>query len=303
MTYESYSFDVEPQGFVKLVDVMGEDSDIADAARVSYGKGTKSVSDDENLINYLMRHNHTTPFEMVEIKLHIKCPMDVWRQWIRHRTASVNEYSTRYSEAINDTATTEHNCWRKQSQVNRQGSFDNLTEWPEAWRTKDPNILHAPANYNECIVNVLNTTEDKTVGDYLSRREEELLEHSQEVYKERLEAGVAREQARKDLPLSTYTEAYWKCDLHNVFNFLRLRMDSHAQLEIRTYANIIGLDIIAKLFPLAWAAFINYKLHAINLSEKERLAIAYKDLSLFTNKREKEECIEKLKLLNIEFPI
>ena len=191
-------------GFVRVVDYMGDDSAIVQAARVSYGKGTKRVQEDRALIRYLMRHDHTTPFEMCEIKLHVRVPMDIWRQWIRHRTANVNEYSTRYSEAIDAAQRTAPGAWRTQSSLNRQGSAGVLAE---------------------------------EIGARLSAEEAELQDRSRAVYEARLAAGVAREQARKDLPLATYTEAYWKIDLHNLLHFLELRMDAHAQQEIREYAD------------------------------------------------------------------
>ncbi len=192
-------------GFVRVVDYMGDDAAIVQAARVSYGKGTKRISEDRALIRYLMRNSHTTPFEMCEIKLHVRVPMDVWRQWIRHRTASVNEYSTRYSEAIDAAQATAAGAWRLQSAGNRQGSAG---------------VLPAEA------------------GERLSAEEASLQRQARDVYQARIDAGVAREQARKDLPLSTYTEAYWKIDLHNLLHFLDLRMDLHAQQEIRAYWRI-----------------------------------------------------------------
>jgi thymidylate synthase (FAD) len=227
------AFPVLDAGFVRLVDYMGSDEAIIQAARVSYGKGTKRVSEDRGLIRYLMRNWHTTPFEMCEVKLHVRVPMDCWRQWIRHRTANVNEYSTRYSEAIDAAQTTSPGEWREQSSGNRQGSGGFL---------------------------------DPAVGEVLSRSESELQRHSRDVYEERLRRGVAREQARKDLPLSTYTEAYWKIDLHNLFHFLMLRMDVHAQLEIRSYANVIGNEIVSRWCPIAWEAFLDYRLKAVNLT-------------------------------------
>jgi thymidylate synthase (FAD) len=200
-------FRVLDDGFVRLLDYMGDDAAVVQAARISYGAGTKRVHEDRGLIRYLMRHLHTTPFEMCEIKLHVRVPMDAWRQWIRHRTANVNEYSTRYSVAIDAAQRTPSDEWRRQSTVNRQGSSGNL-----------------PTELGEC----------------LSAAEQELQEKARAVYEVRIAAGVAREQARKDLPLSTYTEAYWKIDLHNLLHFLHLRMDEHAQREIRAYAIIIG---------------------------------------------------------------
>lgn len=243
-------FPVLNDGFVTLVDVMGDDASVVQAARVSYGAGTKKVSDDRGLVRRLMRHRHTTPFEMVELKFLVRCPMDCWRQWIRHRMASVNEYSTRYSEAIDSQQTTPPDQWRSQSASNKQGSGGMLTEWPESWR----------ADWAE---------RDESIGAYLSSKETMLHGLSSSLYRERLEAGVAREQARKDLPLSTYTEAYWKIDLHNLLHFLGLRMDSHAQQEIRQYATIIGEQIVAKLFPQVWEAFKDYRLDSITLSGPE----------------------------------
>jgi len=220
-------------GFVCLVDVMGDDQAVVQAARVSYGEGTKKVSDDRGLIRYLMRHRHSTPFEMVEIKLLCRVPMDTWRQWIRHRTANVNEYSTRYSLAIDATQRTPPHQWRTQAANNRQGSGDLLS--PE-------------------------------VGAELTASELALQDSARKLYERRIELGVAREQARKDLPLSTYTEAYWKVDLHNLLHFLALRMDSHAQLEIREYATAIGEKIVKPLFPYVWEAFEDYRLGAMFLT-------------------------------------
>ena len=223
-------------GFVRLIDYMGTDDSIVQAARVSYGKGTRTMSDDRGLIRYLMRHRHTTPFEMCEIKLHVRVPMDLWRQWIRHRTANVNELSTRYSIAIDQARTTRPDEWRLQSDINRQGSEGGV---------------------------------DEKSGARLTRRETEAQSFLKEIYEERLELGVAREQARKDLPLSTYTEAYWKIDLHNLLHFLGLRMDDKAQLEIRQYASIIGEKIVKKWVPMAWEAFMDYRYGSIILSRDE----------------------------------
>lgn len=229
-------FKVLDDGFIRLIDYMGSDESIVQAARVSYGAGTKKIHEDRGLIRYLMRHYHTTPFEMCEIKLHVRVPMDCWRQWIRHRTANVNEYSTRYSIAIDNAQTTEPNEWRLQASGNRQGS----------------------AGYT-----------DEETGKYLTEKERELQKLAREVYEERLAKGIAREQARKDLPLATYTEAYWKIDLQNLLHFLRLRMDAHAQEEIRAYANIIGNEIVARWCPIAWEAFKDYHMNSSNFSRLE----------------------------------
>lgn len=230
-------FPVLDDGFVCLVDVMGDDGSIVQAARVSYGAGTKKVSDDRTLIRYLMRHRHSTPFEMAEIKLLVRVPMDCWRQWIRHRTANVNEYSTRYSLAIDAAQTTPPGEWRTQSESNRQGSEGFL---------------------------------DESLGATLTESEREFQDSARKLYEQRIEQGVAREQARKDLPLATYTEAYWKIDLHNLLHFLALRMDSHAQLEIRDYATTIGEQIVKPLFPLVWEAFVDYRRQGQFLSRLDR---------------------------------
>jgi thymidylate synthase (FAD) len=275
-------------GFVCLVDWMGDDQAIVQAARVSYGEGTRRVSDDRGLIRYLLRHHHTSPLEMVELKLLIRVPMDCWRQWIRHRMASVNEYSTRYSVAIDASQTTQPNQWRLQSTTNNQGSEGFL---------------------------------DAATGAQLSATEREVQEHARNVYRQRLVLGVAREQARKELPLSTYTEAYWKIDLHNLLHFLRLRMDERAQWEIRQYAEAIGRQLVAPLFPLVWEAFEDYQLQAIELSRLEqavvaRLAVAARfpvgeeefltaqDPSWvgLSRSRERDECREKLERLGLLRP-
>jgi len=233
-------FPLLDDGFVCLVDVMGDDQSVVQAARVSYGEGTRKVSDDRTLIRYLMRHAHTTPLEMVDLKLLVRVPMDAWRQWIRHRTASVNEYSTRYSIAIDAMMSTEEDQWRTQATSNRQGSEGAI---------------------------------DKSIGERLSREEAEFQQCSREVYQRRLDMGVAREQARKDLPLSTYTEAYWKANLHNLLHFLHLRMDVHAQLEIRKYAQTIGNEIVQPLFPLVWEAFVDYRTESMQLTRLDRQVI------------------------------
>lgn len=283
-------FPVLDDGFVCLVDVMGNDSSIVQAARVSYGEGTKKVSDDRTLIRYLLRHRHTTPFEMAEIKILVRVPMDCWRQWIRHRTANVNEYSTRYSLAIDSSQTTAAGEWRSQAENNRQGSGDALAA---------------------------------ELGEKLTNEEKELQDNIRDVYQRRLDAGVAREQARKDLPLSTYTEAYWKIDLHNMLHFLSLRMDSHAQQEIREYATTIGEKIVKPLFPIAWEAFEDYRQGGMFLtrldrevmqrllknaqqagnvppfSEEEFLAAQYADWQPLKRSRERDECRSKLTQLGL----
>ena len=230
------TFPVLDHGHVRVIDYMGDDAAIVQAARVSYGAGTKQVHEDRGLIRYLLRNAHTTPFEMCMLKLHIRVPMDCWRQWIRHRTASVNEYSTRYSEAISDQQATPPGDWRLQAAQNKQGSEGFL---------------------------------DAAKGRVLSAAEASFHESARELYQSRLACGVAREQARKDLPLSTYTEAYWAIDLHNLLHFLQLRMDSHAQYEIRQYATLVGEEIVARWVPFVWEAFKDYRIDAMRLSGLE----------------------------------
>lgn len=276
-------------GFVRVIDYMGSDASIVQAARVSYGIGTKKVNEDRGLIRYLMRHHHTTPFEMCEIKFHVRVPMDCWRQWIRHRTANVNEYSTRYSIAIDAAQKTKSNEWRKQSSLNKQGSESYFNE---------------------------------IEGQSLSKKETWIQNTIREVYEERINLGVAREQARKDLPLSTYTEAYWKIDLHNLLHFLALRMGDHAQHEIRSYASTIGNEIVKKWCPLTWEAFEDYRLNSLHLSQLElevikllslgdyQGAVSYAqnkgllgiDLAEKKKNREREELEHKLKILGIKIP-
>ncbi|HOJ02576.1 MAG TPA: FAD-dependent thymidylate synthase [Bacteroidota bacterium] len=234
-------FHVLDDGFIRVVDYMGTDASIVQAARVSYGKGTKQLRQDAGLIRYLMRHHHTTPFEMCELKLHVRVPMDTWRQWIRHRSANVNEYSTRYSIAIDAAQRTSAEQWRLQAVSNRQGS--------EGFA-------------------------DAELGERLSAGELDLQEHARRVYNERINLGIAREQARKDLPLATYTEAYWKIDLHNLLHFLHLRMDAHAQFEIREYARIIGYEIVSRWCPLAWQAFLDYRVNALEMTRIDSDIIA-----------------------------
>jgi thymidylate synthase (FAD) len=226
-------------GYVVLVDYMGDDSSIVQAARVSYGKGTKSVRDDRGLVRYLLRHHHTTPFEMVEFKFLIRLPIYIARQMIRHRSASVNEYSARYSIVPDDFDLPPKEAIRRQSTRNRQGRDEPLPdEVSEAFRS-DLQRIGADA--------------------YAA-------------YLRALEAGVARETARLVLPLSTYTEWYWKIDLHNLLHFLSLRLDPHAQEEIRVYAAEIA-KLVRVVTPDAYQAFEDFTLGALALSRPEQRAV------------------------------
>lgn len=305
-------YQVLDDGFICLVDWMGDDSSIVQAARVSYGEGTKKLSDDRGLIRYLMRHAHWTPVEMAEVKFLLRLPMDANRQLVRHRTFSLNEYSTRYSLAIDSAQTTDPTKWRSQATNNKQGSGDYLTEWPSEEEFKRGRICSS-------------ITPEGHIGDYLSMKEAELQNISRALYMDRISLGVAREQARKDLPLSTYTELYLKSNLRNIFNFLSLRMDSHAQLEIRLYANAM-YEIVKQLYPLAVEAFDDYDmrrgamaLSALDIKVIHQLkgfsipanrdqflnAVAWADVSWpgindpDKKHREQEECWDKLLRMNL----
>jgi thymidylate synthase (FAD) len=271
-------------GFICLVDSMGDDSAIVQAAKVSYGNDERkshSIIDhdgqwveeevpltkeqqtkDRALIRYLMNHQHWTPFEMVELKFLVRVPMDCWRQWIRHRTANVNEYSTRYKEAIDSQQTTPPEKWRLQAADNKQGSSGYLEDWSDEL-CNGHTIPEIGSEDWEKYVEAY-----PTPGALLTSLEIHAHNIAQSTYKRRLALGVAKEQARKDLPLSTYTEAYWKCDLRNIFNFLHLRMDSHAQEEIRLYANAM-YEIVKQVCPVACEAFEDYVLNARKFSAME----------------------------------
>lgn len=307
-------FDVLDKGHVILMDCMGDDHDIAQAARTSYGKGTRSVSGDRTLLRYLMRHRHTSPFEQAELKFHKRLPMDSMRQLVRHRTASLNEYSTRYSEAIDDRQGTPPGEWRLQSSSNKQGSGGYLEEWPEGTKISvdeaGTSTVSVPGRLSKVIwdAEVAGHFGPLTPGAYLSYEEEITNDVVRQVYEQRLKFGVAREQARKDLPLSTYTEAVWKIDLHNLLHFLSLRMDSHAQHEIRQYANVIGHEIVAKLFPITWEAFLDYRVNSITFSGTEILVLSQTGMgaspgflevarSQIGNARELREFLEKVELV------
>ena len=238
---ERHLFEAVPvldHGFVRVVDYMGDDAAIVQAARVSYGRGTKSVQNDAGLIRYLMRHWHSTPFEMCEVKLHVKLPIFVARQWIRHRMANVNEYSARYSILDREFYVPEPGALAAQSATNAQGRGAVL-EGEEAERA----------------LRTMRAAGTSAFDDYEALLSEEG------------QAGLARELARTVLPASTYTQWYWKTDLHNLLSFLRLRADPHAQMEIRAYADAIGA-MVADWVPLTWEAFQDYRVGGAQLSAK-----------------------------------
>ncbi|WP_273523689.1 FAD-dependent thymidylate synthase [Rhodosalinus sediminis] len=223
-------------GFVRVIDYMGDDAAIVQAARVSYGAGTRHVSNDEGLIRYLMRHWHSTPFEMCEVKLHVKLPVFVARQWIRHRTANVNEYSARYSILDREFYIPAPEALAAQSTVNNQGRGE-----------------------------VLGPEESARVLEILKGDAARAYDHYEEMISTEGQQGLARELARMNLPANIYTQWYWKTDLHNLFHFLRLRADTHAQYEIRVYAEEIG-RLVADWVPLAWKAFLDYRVGGATLS-------------------------------------
>jgi thymidylate synthase (FAD) len=263
---------VHDHGLVALVDVMprlvpaGKSADFAivQAARVSYGAGTKQVNEDRGLIRYLARHRHTTPFEMVEFKFHCVMPIFVARQWIRHRTANVNEYSARYSVVQDRFYTPTKEYVRKQSTANRQGGDQPL--------------------------------DDMTAGEFLTWLDK--MESEYEQYQKLVDKGLARELARIALPINVYTEWYWKCDLHNTFHFLSLRMDEHAQAEIRDYANAM-FALIKPIVPIAAEAFLDYNFESLHLSRLEIESLKSGKPLATENKRETAEWEAKRKKLGL----
>ena len=238
-------------GFVRVIDYMGDDTSIVQAARVSYGKGTKKVSTDSGLIKYLMRHRHSTPFEMCEIKYHVKLPIFVARQWIRHRTANVNEYSARYSILDKEFYIPDKQHLAAQSEINRQGR-GNLINGKQA----------------DEILNLLKEDAQRNYDDY-----EKMLNQKYDgtVINEKKQ-GLARELARMNLTLNAYTQWYWKTDLLNLLNFLSLRADSHAQYEIRAYADVMT-DSLKRWVPIAYEAFMDYRVGAMELSSKGKSVV------------------------------
>lgn len=239
-------FEVLDHGFVRVVDYMGNDSAVVQAARVSYGQGTKKVNADKGLINYLIAHYHTTPLEMCEIKFHIKLPIFIARQWIRHRTASVNEYSARYSIMEDEFYIPKAEHLAAQSKINHQGRDEGR-------------VLNAEEQKR--VLEILKKDSEKSYDHYLEMINQDENGNVVDAEKE----GLARELARMNLPLNCYTQWYWKIDLHNLLHFLNLRADSHAQYEIRAYAEVM-LDMVKKWVPHCYEAFIKHRRHGQNLS-------------------------------------
>ncbi len=271
-------------GFIRVIDYMGDDTSIVQSARVSYGKGTKKVSTDEGLIRYLMRHWHSTPFEMCEIKYHVKLPIFIARQWIRHRTANVNEYSARYSILDKEFYIPAKEQLSAQATNNRQGRGDLITgeQADEVLKILKDDAVRTYDNYEK----MLNERFDGTIID-------------------EKKSGLARELARMNLTLNSYTQWYWKTDLLNLMNFLFLRGDSHAQYEIRVYAEKM-LDTVKKWVPITHAAFLDYRVGAAHLSSKglkivksmiNGTKISYEDSGL--SKREWNELMEVIDKKNL----
>jgi len=271
-------------GFIRVIDYMGDDSSIVQSARVSYGKGTKKVSTDEGLIRYLMRHWHSTPFEMCEIKYHVKLPIFIARQWIRHRTANVNEYSARYSILDKEFYIPAKEQLSAQATNNRQGRGELITgqQADEVLKILKDDAIRTYDNYEK----MLNERFDGTIID-------------------EKKSGLARELARMNLTLNSYTQWYWKTDLLNLMNFLFLRGDSHAQYEIRVYAEKM-LDTVKKWVPITHAAFLDYRVGAAHLSSKglkivksmiNGNKVSYEDSGL--SKREWNELMEVIDKKNL----
>jgi thymidylate synthase (FAD) len=271
-------------GFIRVIDYMGDDSSIVQSARVSYGKGTKKVSTDEGLIRYLMRHWHSTPFEMCEIKYHVKLPIFIARQWIRHRTANVNEHSARYSILDKEFYIPAKEQLSAQDTNNRQGRGELITgqQADEVLKILKDDAVRTYDNYEK----MLNERFDGTIID-------------------EKKSGLARELARMNLTLNSYTQWYWKTDLLNLMNFLFLRGDSHAQYEIRVYAEKM-LDTVKKWVPITHAAFLDYRVGAAHLSSKglkivksmiNGNKVSYEDSGL--SKREWNELMEVIDKKNL----
>jgi len=285
-----HEFKVLDHGFIALVDVMPRlvpegqtgDAAIVQAARVSYGHGTKKINEDRGLIRYLLRHRHTTPLEMVEFKFHVAMPIFIARQWIRHRTANVNEYSGRYSIMPDRFYRPTIDQVRKQSSGNRQGGSERFVVTGEADAGGGSGgVGGAPRGGDESMT-------AQAFMEFLAESES-----MYEKYRDLTERGVSREMARMGLPVSLYTEWYWKCDLHNVLRFLSLRMDAHAQEEIRAYARAMH-DLIAPIVPMTMEAWRDYELESLHLTRLEIEALRGGEREIATdNKREQAEWAEK----------
>ena len=267
-------------GFIRVVDYMGDDSSIVQAARVSYGRGTKKSLQDKGLINYLMRHRHTTPFEMCDIKFHIKLPIFIARQWIRHRTASVNEYSARYSILSNEFYVPQKINLSAQSAINKQGRSDDKL----------------PDDVADRVLRIIKEDSEKCYRHYI----EMMNEDDQGNIIDENTVGITRELARMNLTLNHYTEWYWKINLHNLLHFLALRADSHAQYEIRVYAQAM-LDVVKAWVPYAYEAFVEHNMNGATISRKGieiiRQMLGGKEVSQESSGMSKREWLELMAVI------
>lgn len=267
-------------GFIRVVDYMGDDSSIVQAARVSYGRGTKKSLQDKGLINYLMRHRHTTPFEMCDIKFHIKLPIFIARQWIRHRTASVNEYSARYSILSNEFYIPQKINLSAQSAINKQGRSDDKL----------------PDDVADRVLRIIKEDSEKCYRHYI----EMMNEDDQGNIIDENTVGITRELARMNLTLNHYTEWYWKINLHNLLHFLALRADSHAQYEIRVYAQAM-LDVVKAWVPYAYEAFVEHNMNGATISRKGieiiRQMLGGKEVSQESSGMSKREWLELMAVI------
>ena len=308
-------FDVLDHGFVRVIDYMGDDAAIVQAARVSYGAGTRQVREDRALIRYLLRHRHTTPFEMCELKLHIKAPIFVARQWLRHRTASVNEYSARYSRLDREFYVPDAAHLKlilDERRLKKRGAMDDLFEWMKA--LDERSALATQSEHNKQGRD--DTLSDKEARDALSRFDD-ISKRAYAVYKNLLNentkrtsknpdyTGLARELARAVLPVNYYTQFYWKIDLHNLLHFLSLRADAHAQYEIRAYADVILDKVVARWVPATHEAFRNYGMDAVSLSADglsvvKRMVTKKKSVNQENSGLSKREWRELMELLGLE---
>jgi thymidylate synthase (FAD) len=314
---------LDGQGFIRLIDVLGNDAAVCRAARVSTGAEARDDAGDRRLIRSLVRRAEMSPFEFAGVVLHVRVPLYVWAQWKRYRHASIGEYSTRYREAIAEMHATPPDGWRLQAEGRKQGSGGPVTDWPAGYSVEGyyEGLFHRddetpagklvevddPETGRGLGVCVFEAGQEPTPGAFLSRREGQFQEAARALYAERLAFGVAREQARKDLPVSSFTEAFWKIDLRNLLHVLHERLGHAAQAEFRAYAEAIAREVVAPLFPHTWGAFRDYVLDAVTLSALDAGAVrsivagrpAAEVLAEIANVAERAECREKLARLGL----
>jgi thymidylate synthase (FAD) len=303
---------LDGQGFIRLIDVLGDDAAVCRAARVSTGAEARDDAADRRLIRSLVRRAEMSPFEFAGVVLHVRVPLYVWAQWKRYRHASIGEYSTRYREAIAEMQSTPPDGWRLQAEGRKQGSGGPVTGWPDGYDVLPSGptrrvVRTNPEAGKRRDVHFFRPGEDATPGAYLSACERRSQDYARSTYEQRLAFGVAREQARKDLPVSSFTEAFWKIDLRNLLHVLHERLGHAAQAEFRAYAEAIAREVVAPLFPHTWGAFCDYVLHAVTLSALDAGAVrsiaagrpAAEVLAEIANVAERAECREKLARLGL----